>query len=39
MGKHTHMTKAENIVYVDRDRPSGVVLPVISCYTHFQFSP
>lgn len=30
VGRHTHMIRAENIVYVDRERPSGVVLPVIS---------
>ncbi len=29
VGRHTHMVKAENIVYVDRTRPSCVLLPII----------
>jgi uncharacterized protein len=29
VGKHTRMQSAENTVYVDRDRPSQIVLPII----------
>ena len=29
VGRHTHTIKAKNTVYVDRSRPSGVMLPVI----------
>jgi len=29
MGRHTHTVKAENAVYLDRERPSGVVLPLV----------
>jgi hypothetical protein len=29
MGRHTHTAKAVNTVYVDRSRPSQVVLPLI----------
>jgi len=29
MGRHTHQVVAEQSVYVDADRPSHVVLPVI----------
>lgn len=29
LGRHTHMVKAINAVYVDRERVSHVVLPII----------
>ncbi len=29
VGRHTHMVKARNTVYMDRERPSQVVLPII----------
>ena len=31
MGRHTHQVVAEQAVYVDSDRPSRIVLPVIPC--------
>ena len=30
MGRHTRLVRADNAVYVDRDRPSQVVLPIVS---------
>ena len=29
IGRHTHTVPATNTVYVDRDRPSQIVLPVV----------
>ena len=29
IGRHTHAIRATNTVYVDRDRPSQIVLPAV----------